>query len=98
MEASIDMTQPAPRKTLLAAAHGRTGRAILQALVARQVPVRALVRRDTQSAPLLALGAVECPHIAVYVDRLTDKLRAQIAAEWDGVPVKIEVTDTFEAQ
>ncbi len=60
MEASIDMTQPAPGKTLLAAAHGRTGRAILQALVARQVPVRALVRRDTQSAALLALGAAEC--------------------------------------
>ncbi len=38
------------------------------------------------------------PHIAVYVKRLTKELRAKIADQYDGVPVKIEVTEPFEAQ
>ncbi len=44
---------------LLAAAHGRTGRATLRALVARGVAVRALVRRETQADALRELGASE---------------------------------------
>lgn len=45
---------------LLTGANGRTGRAILQALVAKGVPVRAFVRKAKQQAPLLELGAAEC--------------------------------------
>ena len=44
--------------TLLGAAHGRTGREILRALVARGQPVRALVRKEAQSAALLSLGGL----------------------------------------
>jgi uncharacterized protein YbjT (DUF2867 family) len=55
------MTTPATQtKTLLGAAHGRTGRMILGALVRRGVAVRALIRREVQSQALLDLGAREC--------------------------------------
>lgn len=47
-------------RVLLAAAHGRTGRMILGSLARRGVAVRALVRREAQSAALLELGAREC--------------------------------------
>ncbi len=45
--------------TLLGAAHGKTGRAVLGALIARSQRVRALIRRDAQAEALLALGASE---------------------------------------
>ena len=51
---------PGSPKTLLAAANGRTGRAILRALAACQMSVRALIRREAQSVSLLAEGAAEC--------------------------------------
>ncbi len=37
-------------------------------------------------------------HVVVYVDRDTKALRERIPAAYDGVPVKIEVSGTFEAQ
>jgi uncharacterized protein YbjT (DUF2867 family) len=43
----------------LTGANGRTGRAILAAMVARGVPVRAMVRNPDHVEPLLALGACE---------------------------------------
>lgn len=46
----------------------------------------------------VALTEVEGrPHIAVYVERLTKNLRAKIPNEYDGVPVKIEVSGGFKA-
>jgi uncharacterized protein YbjT (DUF2867 family) len=45
---------------LVAAANGRTGRAVLRALLARGMRTRALVRRAGQVDGLLALGAHEC--------------------------------------
>jgi uncharacterized protein YbjT (DUF2867 family) len=42
---------------LLSAAGGRTGRALLAAMVARRASVRAFVRKAEQREPLLALGA-----------------------------------------
>lgn len=53
------MTPASNSMALLGAAHGRTGREILRALVARGQPVRALVRREAQAAALLGLGARE---------------------------------------
>ena len=44
---------------LLTGANGRTGRAILAAMVARGVPVRAMVRNPAHAEPLRALGASE---------------------------------------
>jgi hypothetical protein len=37
------------------------------------------------------------PCIAVYVERASEDLRARIAREVDGVPVKIEVSGRFDA-
>lgn len=45
---------------LLTGANGRTGRAVLRALVARGLPVRAFIRNAAQSASLIELGAKEC--------------------------------------
>lgn len=42
---------------LVTGAAGKTGRAVIEALVARHAPVRAMVRRQTQVAALRALGA-----------------------------------------
>lgn len=44
---------------LLTGANGRTGRAVLRALVARGLPVRAFIRDPAQSASLIELGAKE---------------------------------------
>jgi uncharacterized protein YbjT (DUF2867 family) len=44
---------------LLTGANGRTGRAILQALVARKVPVRVFIRKEEQWSSLQKLGALE---------------------------------------
>jgi uncharacterized protein YbjT (DUF2867 family) len=46
-----------PGPVLVAAANGRTGKAVLRAMVRRGSLVRALVRRGDQAAVLLALGA-----------------------------------------
>lgn len=45
---------------LLTGANGRTGRAILQAMVRRGIPVRAFIRKADQVADMLALGASDC--------------------------------------
>ncbi len=45
---------------LLTGANGRTGRHILQAMVAKGVPVRAFIRDASQETELLELGAAEC--------------------------------------
>jgi len=44
---------------LLTGANGRTGRAILSSLVARDVQVRAFVRNPAHADDLLALGAAQ---------------------------------------
>jgi uncharacterized protein YbjT (DUF2867 family) len=44
---------------LITGSAGKTGRSVIQALVARGIPVRALVRRDDQVAVLETLGANE---------------------------------------
>ena len=54
------MSDPTAPLTIVAAANGRTGRALLRALSARAIPARALIRREEQAAPLLALGAANC--------------------------------------
>jgi len=63
-------------KLLLTGANGRTGRAILASLVAKGVPVRAMVRDAGQMESLRALGAAEC-----VLGDMTDKasLRAAMA-------------------
>jgi uncharacterized protein YbjT (DUF2867 family) len=71
-------------KTLLAAAHGRTGRAILRALASRRVPVRALIRREPQSAALLEEGADEC-----IVGDLQDAASLSRAAQGCGTVIYI---------
>lgn len=48
------------RPLLLTGANGRTGRAILQAMVRHDITVRAFIRNLDQVADLLALGAREC--------------------------------------
>lgn len=53
------MSSSRSRPLLLTGANGRTGRAILMAMVARGVPVRAMVRNPDHVAPLLGLGAHE---------------------------------------
>ena len=45
---------------LLTGANGRTGRAVLAAMVKYAIPVRAFIRDPKQEAELLTLGAVEC--------------------------------------
>jgi uncharacterized protein YbjT (DUF2867 family) len=52
----IDSADP----ILLGAANGRTGRAVLKALVRRGAFVRALIRKPEQADALVALGAREC--------------------------------------
>jgi D-arabinose 1-dehydrogenase-like Zn-dependent alcohol dehydrogenase len=44
---------------LITGAAGKTGRALIQALAPKGVPVRALVRRPEQAEKVLALGAAE---------------------------------------
>lgn len=44
---------------LLTGANGRTGRAILKAMVEHDIPVRAFIRKDSQAEELKALGAAE---------------------------------------
>jgi len=47
----------------------------------------------------VALGEVNGrPHLLIYVDDLTPALRARIAPQYEGVPVKVEVAGRFEAQ
>jgi hypothetical protein len=57
---------------------------------------RKLMKLDDVSGVALSEVAGQ-PCIVVYVSRLTEGLRAQIADEYDGVPVKIEVSGRFEA-
>jgi hypothetical protein len=57
---------------------------------------RKLMKLDDVSGVALSEVAGR-PCIVVYVSRLTEGLRAQIADEYDGVPVKIEVAGRFEA-
>ena len=45
---------------LLSGTNGRTGRAVLAAMVKADIPVRAFIRDPKQEAELLALGAAEC--------------------------------------
>lgn len=45
---------------LLTGANGRTGRAIIKAMVARDIPVRAFIRDQAQASELEALGVREC--------------------------------------
>lgn len=47
------------RWVLVTGAAGKTGRAIIQALARREVPIRALVHRAEDAAPLQRLGAAE---------------------------------------
>jgi uncharacterized protein YbjT (DUF2867 family) len=54
------MNSPLTDLVLLAAANGRTGRAVLKALVRRGTYVRALIRKPEQAEALVALGAREC--------------------------------------
>ena len=44
---------------LVTGAAGKTGQAVIKALVARRQPVRALVRRDEQTQIVKSLGAEE---------------------------------------
>jgi uncharacterized protein YbjT (DUF2867 family) len=61
---------------LLTAANGRTGRAVLTALVRREAPVRAFVRGHDQAEGLMAAGAAE-----VVVGDLSDDTAVDRAAE-----------------
>ncbi len=45
---------------LLTGANGRTGRAIIKAMTARDIPVRAFIRDQAQAGELEALGVREC--------------------------------------
>ena len=89
------------RPLLLTGANGRTGRAILQAMVRHGLKVRAFIRNADQQADLLALGAVEC-----VVGNMSDA--DSIDAAMQGVhailhigppmhPGELEITERFIA-
>lgn len=84
---------------LLSGANGRTGRAILKAMVDHMVPVRAFIRNAEQASDLEALGASECA-----VGDMTDA--ASIAAALKGAgkilhigppmhPDELQITQSF---
>lgn len=84
---------------LLTGANGRTGRAIIKAMVAGGIPVRAFIRDAAQADELKALGVAECA-----VGDMTDA--ASIAAAMKGAgkllhigppmhPDEVEITQRF---
>lgn len=84
---------------LLTGANGRTGRAILQAMVRHGIPVRAFIRKADQAEELLALGARECA-----VGDMSDAVSIQAAAQGAGAilhigppmhPAELDITKRF---
>ncbi len=61
---------------LLSGANGRTGRAILKAMVSRGIRVRAFIRDAGQASELEALGAAEC-----FVGDMTDAQSMEAAVQ-----------------
>jgi uncharacterized protein YbjT (DUF2867 family) len=69
---------------LLTGANGRTGRAILQAMVRHGIPVRAFIRKPEQAADLRALGAAE-----IAVGDMADPASIDAAVEGAGTILHI---------
>ncbi len=84
---------------LLTGANGRTGRAILAAMVRRGVPVRCFIRNADQAPDLYALGANEC-----VVGDMSDAASINSAVKGAGIilhigppmhPEELEITQSF---